>query len=266
MKKQAKTFITTSLILMMTFSLCACGYGFDNSKSQQKIENAQADVQQASAETPEQANAETEQTSEQTEEQETVVENEQVQNEEEKAKEEQTEEPKKEILSIDEIKTCGDLLSLKDNFGCSIINEELEYTFELNGSAYKAKANLKDDVQKQLNELDIWDDNYDQKCNDILSSIPIDELINLTKDYPFPTQEELSKYIGKPAQSLLDDGFTYRGSVNDTCIFEKDVWRFTVILKDAEDLFNTMYEMDMFEREAYIASLIIDGIEATDYV
>jgi hypothetical protein len=86
-----------------------------------------------------------------------------------------------------------------------------------------------------------------------LSFLPITELVNLTK-----AQKEFNdEYVGKPSQSLLDDGYEIYWVNRKDCEFTKNPWKLTVTFKDTKNL------SDLSDDE--IASLIIDGIEA-DYV
>ena len=106
-------------------------------------------------------------------------------------------------------KTMGEVINLEgaEFRGRSFTDEDFVYLFELNGISYRAAAKLTPQLSEKLFELDINDSSYDDSVAELISSVEINQLDNLTR--AIPPQKELDKLVGKTGQELFDDGWTY---------------------------------------------------------
>lgn len=78
--------------------------------------------------------------------------------------------------------------------------------FELNGTLYRAYADLPTDVFDQLMNLEFDDPDYEKKHHEIAGPLEIRQFDNLTEK--IPPQSELDQWVGKTGQDLKDDGWT----------------------------------------------------------
>lgn len=131
------------------------------------------------------------------------------------------------VSSIDEAKTIGDILALP-SLGNSTSRNYHVRVFELNGVTYRAVAQLDEAIANAILELD-FDDQYDQKLNELTAPLAISKIDNVTE--AIPSQEELDKYAGKTGQDLLDEGWSYNSYNLEQMEFGMDHGWFSYLVK-----------------------------------
>ena len=152
--------------------------------------------------------------------------------------------------TIDEVKVFGDILALP-LYGYSLSDNAIVYAFELNGTVYRAIADLDPDTATALNEA--FGDS--QKFNETLAPVEINMVENVTK--AIPSQEELDKYVGKTAGELLDNGWSWTYYNLDEMEFGMEHGWFTYVLK----LDGKVENKDDLDIEAAIRDLKVLSVE-----
>ena len=103
-------------------------------------------------------------------------------------------------------KTMGDV------FACESINEGYNdryyvYAFELEGTVFRAVAELPADVSDAIWAIDFSDETRDAQVEELVAPLEISEIDNLTEG--MPSQEELDKLAGTNLQDLVDQGWSF---------------------------------------------------------
>ncbi len=80
------------------------------------------------------------------------------------------------------------------------------YVFEKDGQITRVLADLPEDVNQKIEEIDFFDEDIETKLFAVIGSLPIKQIDNLSES--IIPQEELDKLAGKTGQQLIDDGFT----------------------------------------------------------
>lgn len=103
-------------------------------------------------------------------------------------------------------KTMGDVFAYESsNEGCN--DRYYVYAFEIDGTVFRAVAELPADVSEAIWAIDFQDETREQQVLDLVSPLEITQLDNLTEG--MPTQEELDKLAGTNLQDLVDQGWTF---------------------------------------------------------
>ena len=79
--------------------------------------------------------------------------------------------------------------------------------FEKDGASYRIEAVIPADIAAQLDAIDFFDEQRDQKYEALLSPLPITRVGDLSAI--LPAQEELDALVGMTGQELLDLGFEF---------------------------------------------------------
>ena len=104
-------------------------------------------------------------------------------------------------------RTLGDIMALEpENPFYVLVPGKCIYSFTYNGMPYRAIADMEQDSDRLP---DVFDDDYDEKVNSIITPLVISELQDLSS-YVAP-KAELDSYIGEKGQALLNAGFLYTG-------------------------------------------------------
>ena len=112
------------------------------------------------------------------------------------------------VSDIDSARTVGDVLALSN--GSYTASESLYVTVaELDDVVYRVEAAMDAVTSKTLLALDFEDPDYLQKLTQLVSSLPITRIENLTEQ--IPSCEALDALIGKTYEELLNDGWTCEG-------------------------------------------------------
>lgn len=114
-----------------------------------------------------------------------------------------------EAVDPTQVKTVGEALALKGeegDFQSSYSEKTYVAVISVDGVYYRFIADLPEDVSKALWDLD-WDEERDAKEMELLQSVPIRTVENLSE--MMPSQEEIDQWVGKTGQDLFDAGWTY---------------------------------------------------------
>ena len=79
--------------------------------------------------------------------------------------------------------------------------------FEKDGACYRVEAVIPADIAAQLDAIDFFDEKRDEKCEALLSPLPVTRVGDLSACRL--SQAELDALVGKTGQELLDMGFEY---------------------------------------------------------
>lgn len=176
-------------------------------------------------------------------------------------------EPAASSVDVTSFKTMGDIFAANpEERQCGNTTDTFFYVFELDGTAYRAYADLSKEVSDQLFALDIFDEDYDAKKKEIAAPLEIRQFDNLTE--MIPPQEELDKWVGKTGQDLLDDGwaegFGYNLQDMDFFLF-KGPFSYKVRFEKDKEYENTD-DFDVWEtiKPLTIESVTYDGLGSAD--
>lgn len=160
--------------------------------------------------------------------------------------------------SVDSLKTIGDILALDldgenqyATYGSKFI-----YVFELGGNIYRAIASVDEATEQSLFDLDYSDPDHDKKMGDLVSSLEIETLENLSEN--ILTQEELDKLVGKTGADLLNDGWVSGMGYN---VDEMEFWldykafQYTVVFEGSIE-----YDEENFDSEEAIKPLVVKSV------
>ena len=153
--------------------------------------------------------------------------------------------------------TIGDVLSHQENQQYAYDENNYVYVFEMDGTCYRAIADLTPEVSGALNGLDILDETHDERMAEIVSPLEISRLDNLTEQ--MPSQEELDALVGKTGQELLDDGWTSSGYNLDEGEFwlNKGAYAYTVTFNE------TVEQTENFDEYEAIGPLTVKSVVCT---
>ena len=161
-------------------------------------------------------------------------------------------------VDVSSLKTIGDILSLNLNgenqyatYGSKFI-----YVFELDSIIYRAISSVDEATSQALFDLDYMDPDHDKKMGDLVSSLEIETLENLSEN--ILPQEELDKLVGKTGADLINDGWvTGMGYNTDTMEFWLDykAIQYTVVFEGSVDS-----EAEDFDEEEAIKPLVIKSV------
>ena len=101
---------------------------------------------------------------------------------------------------------------------------------EKDGRYYQITGKISSEKQKELDALDFFADDYEQKKNDIVRDIKADDVLDFTDK--ILSQSQLDAYAGKPVRTLAEEGFENTGwSVGEedgTLFYVKDEMEYNV--------------------------------------
>ena len=102
--------------------------------------------------------------------------------------------------------TLADVLTAEKGTWSSSTSDGLfVMAFETNGAYYRVEAALPEEIQEQLETIDFFDEEKEQKELALLGSLPIDRVGDLSAC--MPAQEELDALVGMTGRELMDMGF-----------------------------------------------------------
>ena len=119
---------------------------------------------------------------------------------------------------LSSVKTIGDLrkLSSAEYLQSATCDGKFVYGFKLKDSIYRAVAEVPEDVEQKIYDLD-YDEDYDEKLGELTSTLEISKIDNLSK--LIPSQDELDKLVGKTFEELLEEGWHFGGGNYDDMEF-----------------------------------------------
>ena len=113
--------------------------------------------------------------------------------------------------AIDALKTMGDVSALNcETYQSTYYEDSVVYAFELDGVYYRASAPVSKETSEALWALDTQNEADKQKELEILNTIGIEKLENLSDQ--ILGRQALDALAGKTGQQLLDEGWTTNGS------------------------------------------------------
>ncbi len=161
-------------------------------------------------------------------------------------------------VSVDSLKTMGDIIALKiEDKQTACYEKYYICAFNLGGTYYRATSNISEELSNTIMGLDILEEGYEKKLEEIVSPLKIDKMENLNEQ--MMTKEQCDKFIGKTGQELLDDGWYTNGHNLETMEFWMGYgpFQYTVVFngevaeKDYED----------FDDDEGIKNLTVKSVE-----
>ena len=117
---------------------------------------------------------------------------------------------KSEPVSVDTLKTFGDIIALeKEDVQTSVGGGYVVYAFRVGDTYYRAKSAIPADLEQEYIDVDILEDGYEEKQQALISDVEIDEMENLSEQ--ILSSEERAALVGKTGQELQDEGWTFSG-------------------------------------------------------
>ncbi len=155
------------------------------------------------------------------------------------------------------IHTIGDINAKKTGsfYERTAYDNKYVYVFEMDGVYYRATAALSGDVYQKLMALDVMDENYLNQCDEILASLPVEKLENLSE--MIPSETELDQYVGKTGEDLINEGWYCIGHNLETMEFtmEDNTFRYTVVFD------GTLEDSGNFDEYQAIRPLVIKSVK-----
>ena len=108
-----------------------------------------------------------------------------------------------------QVKTMGDVFAYAgegDNQE-AFSEEKYVYVLGIDGTYYRATADMPKDVSDQVWAVEFDDEDRDQKIKDLIAPLEVSSFENLSEQ--IPPQEELDKLVGKTGQELFDEDWDY---------------------------------------------------------
>ena len=107
-------------------------------------------------------------------------------------------------------KTVGDAMAEETGGGYKQWDEEqFIYAFEVNGVPMRVVAKSSPEIIEQIDALDFFDENYEEKFKEIVAPLEVTGCEDLSSK--IISQKELDKLAGKSGQELMDAGFEVIG-------------------------------------------------------
>ena len=117
-----------------------------------------------------------------------------------------------EVLTADSLKTIGDVEALENKTEPQreVGNGRVVCAFKYGDTYYRVRADMPEDVMQAYFGIDIMEDGFEEKQNEIVAPLEINKFEILSDQ--ILTQDELDALKGKTGQELVDEGWTYEGS------------------------------------------------------
>lgn len=162
--------------------------------------------------------------------------------------------------SIEEARTIGDILGLP-SFGYSASEGTFISAFELNGTIYRAVADLDSDKFAAIMDLQYDDPDHDRKFNEIVAPLEIKQIDNVSEN--IPDQSELDKNIGKTGGELLDEGWTYTYYNLDNSEFGMEHgWYSYVVVFDGKIEYKEDLDIEKAIKDLKVVSITHEGVSS----
>jgi hypothetical protein len=163
-------------------------------------------------------------------------------------------------------KTLGDVFARQPSPSYGMSEKEYVCVFDVDGVYYRVEADISPEIYEQLNAIDFFDAERDQKYAELLKDLPVRRVADLSAG--IPPQEELDMLVGTTGEELLQMGFEYGSgySFNDKAelylvmgIYEYHVY-FNETVPQRED-----YEADLDEimKGLTVAKIEVDSLAQT---
>lgn len=157
------------------------------------------------------------------------------------------------------IATIGEAMALTDEENIRYATYENAFVFvlEQNGTYWRFTAKMTAQESAALSDLDILDEDYNQKMNELVSPLAVSKCENLNEKKL--SDDEMKALVGKTGEELVNDGWTSAGSYNlDEMEFymEYAPFEYTVVFEAKEKLENT----DDFDEIEAIKTLKVKSV------
>ena len=167
-------------------------------------------------------------------------------------------------IMLDEVKTLGELEDhgyvYQSYFA---FNSNYIFTYATKTRSYDVTVVVPEETNKALNDLSIFDDDYEEKQISLRRPLVITE-IKARNEEPL-SAEVLSAYVGKTAKCLIEDGFEIIGfegfNGEYTFSFVKDYQEYAVYLDDTAKKIMDNREFGDDSYETNILPCVITKIE-----
>ena len=161
------------------------------------------------------------------------------------------------VTKLEDIETMGDVFALKsaEYITSSSTNTNYAYGFRLDGIYYRDIVIMSEETAEEYYAIDRSKDGYAEKETELLSVLKVDRVENLTEK--IPSAEELSKYVGKTGEDLLDEGWsgTYYNFEDMECEMNYGVFAYKVCIAGEVDL------PEDYDADEVIKPLTVTSIE-----
>ncbi len=114
-----------------------------------------------------------------------------------------------ENAKLADLKTVGDLYANVAELGSLMMEDKMVYGFELGGGYYRAIAEMTPDIFQAVMDLDMFDENYEEKQHELLAPLAVVRIEDLNK--AALTKDEMDALAGKTVSELLADGWFFNG-------------------------------------------------------
>ncbi len=114
-----------------------------------------------------------------------------------------------ENAKLADLKTVGDLYANVAELGSLMMEDKMVYGFELGGGYYRAIAEMTPDIFQAAMDLDMFDENYEEKQHELLAPLAVVRIEDLNK--AALTKDEMDALAGKTVSELLADGWFFNG-------------------------------------------------------
>ena len=121
------------------------------------------------------------------------------------------------VSDISDAKVLSDVFGAEP-MGSIAFEERYIWAFVLNGTHYRAVADIDPDLAHQIWDLDYEDPDHNKKEMDLLKDIEIKTIENL--DEMIAGEDEIAQFAGKTGADLVDAGFTFDTFYADEHYFE----------------------------------------------
>ena len=106
-------------------------------------------------------------------------------------------------------KTLGDALAVEtEDVASGWDDNYYVVAFEAGDSLFRVVAKSEEGIQDKTGDLNVMDDDYNDKLREIIGDLEIVSVDDLTAEVP--TQEQLDAMVGKTGQELIDDGWAFQ--------------------------------------------------------
>ena len=159
---------------------------------------------------------------------------------------------------VDEAETLGSLLHLDDEASMSVQDGNVVYVFKYQDQYYRVIAPISEELEEEYMNIDFFDDDFNEKQEEIISPLKIEKKENLTEQ--ILSKDEIAKFVGKTGKDLVDEGWDYSYSHNlETMEFWMDYGPFDYTVVFDGSVAESDY--DSFDDEEDTKDLVVKSID-----
>ena len=168
--------------------------------------------------------------------------------------------PEEGMKELEACKTLGEVLALSDVEQSQSSSDDVTYVyaFKRGGAYYRVTAAMTEEANDALWDIEFFDEEYEKKCNEIISPLTIIKYENLSER--IPSQEKIRAWVGRTGGDMLDAEWYWSSYNLDTMEFTMEYAPFSYSVT-----FDGTIEYDEndenFDVEEAIRNLTIKSIE-----